>query len=98
MARGGFHADYGKTSKSKENKGLLVAIRNKVPENADYFQEQARQFLAKQYAEVKQILQTNMELLRTLQQELIVNKVLLQEDVERILALTVNRDHVPLAA
>ena len=98
MARGGFHSDYGKTSKSKENKGLLVALRNKVPENANYFQEQSRQFLVEQYAEVKKILQTNKELLRTLQEELIMKKILLQEDVSRILALTVNQAHVPLAA
>ena len=98
MARGGFHSDYGKTSKSKENKGLLVALRNKVPENANYFQEQSRQFLVEQYAEVKKILQTKKELLRTLQEELIMKKILLQEDVSRILALTVNQAHVPLAA
>ena len=98
MARGGFHADYGKTSIQKGNAGLLVSIRNKVPENADYFQEQARQFLAEQYAEVKKILQTNKELLRSLQEALIDNKILLQEDVGRIFALKVNQGHIPLAA
>jgi len=98
MARGGFHADYGKTSALKENVGLLVAVRNKVSENADYFQEQARQFLGDQYTEVKQMLQKNKELLKILQEELVVNKILLKEDVGRILALIVNQDHAPLAA
>lgn len=97
MARGGFHAHYGKNYSPQERLGLLVTIRNKVPENSDYFQEQARLFLSEQYAEVKQMLLKNRELLSVLQHELVANKILLQDDVTRILAST-NQPHFPLAA
>jgi ATP-dependent Zn protease len=97
MARGGVHAHYGKNYSPQERLGLLVTIRNKVPENSDYFQEQARLFLSEQYAEVKQMLLKNRELLSVLQHELVANKILLQDDVTRILAST-NQPHFPLAA
>lgn len=79
ISKNGFSASYGEGEYFGDS--LLVGYKDYVPANSEYFQAQAREFIKRQYQEIKETLQDNLGLLQCIQKKLIQERLLLQEDL-----------------
>ena len=83
MARNGFSSTYGVESNKGSN--LLVMVPRGVEMDSKHFHEEARRFIQLQYLAVKLTLNQNMPLLKSIQEGLITNKLLLKGDLSDLL-------------
>jgi hypothetical protein len=90
MSRNGFSPNYGAGSNQGDN--MLVVYKNYVSADSDHFHDQARAFIKEQYQIVKKTLQNNVLLLRSIQEALLRDRLLLREDLVK-LANHLNIDH-----
>lgn len=90
VCRGGFTASYGEVE--SEGKNLLVAHKNAVSADSEYFHEQARLLMRDQYQFVKHSLKANLALLHSIQEALMHKRLLLKEDLLHLLSELPNQD------
>ena len=83
MARNGFSSTYGVESNKGSN--LLVMVPRGVEIDSKRFHEEARRFIQTQYLAVKLTLNQNMPLLKSIQEGLIANKLLLKGDLSDLM-------------
>jgi Peptidase family M41 len=83
MARNGFSSTYGVESDKGSN--LLVMVPRGVEIDSKRFHEEARRFIQTQYLAVKLTLNQNMPLLKSIQEGLIANKLLLKGDLSDLM-------------
>ncbi len=84
ITQNGFPADYDNAQLTSAN--LFAVTVNSELGDPKYYDSQVRLFLAKLYLEAKALIQENKPLFYAVRQELLQERYLMKEDLERILA------------